>query len=71
VIKKNAVFKTFKINQLYSKIKGSGKDLIGYFAPFVKPSCALWLKKYPQKKPNCEVELFVTSSRFIPITIAD
>jgi hypothetical protein len=50
VIQKDSVFKTFEINQLYSKIKGSGKDLNGYFAPFVKPSCALWFKKISTKK---------------------
>jgi len=38
MIQKDSVFKTFEINQLYSKIKGSAKDLKGYFAPFVKPS---------------------------------
>jgi len=50
VIKKDSVLKTFEINQHYSKIKGSGKDLKGYFTPLVKPSCALWFKKISTKK---------------------
>jgi hypothetical protein len=50
VTQKDFVFKTFKVNPFYPKIKGSGKDLKGYSTPFAIPSCALWFKKIPIKK---------------------